>query len=236
MRYISAIIVAAGKGKRFTGPLAKPLAKINALPVIYYSLKTLSGHSQIKEIVLVVNAGIKDGVARIIKKYRIPKVSGLVIGGRRRQDSVYNGLRAVNERADLVLIHDGARPFVGEELITAAIKEAIRYGAAIAGVPVTSTIKKVARSPSRQVTSNCLVEKTLDRSGLWEIQTPQVFRKDLIFRAYERFGNTDVTDDAALVEKSGSRVKVVMGAYSNIKITTSEDLAQASQIARCRAK
>lgn len=224
--YTSAIIVAAGKGKRFAGSVPKPLAKVNAHPVIYYSLKTISRSPKVREIILVVNAGIKEGVTRVVKKYRIPKVSALVIGGRRRQDSVYNGLKAVGRRADLVLIHDGARPFVSDDVISAVIKEAARYGAAIVGVPVKSTIKKV--------TGNRSVEKTLDRSNLWEIQTPQVFKKDLLLRAYKKFGNTDVTDDAALVEKLGSRVKVVMGAYSNIKITTSEDLAQAGQIAKCK--
>lgn len=229
MTYLSAIVVAAGRGERFDAKVPKPLAKIDTRPLIFYCLKTISEHPLVGDIILLVNAGIKDRVARIIKQYRIKKISHLVIGGRRRQDSVYNGLKVINERTDLVLIHDGVRPFIDKEAITATVKEAKDSGAAIVGLPVKATIKGV-HSPQSTAHSSFIVKKTLDRDNLWEIQTPQVFRKELILKAYKKFGNREVTDDAALVEKLGVKVRVVMGSYFNIKITTPEDLALAEAI------
>ena len=229
MIYVSAIVLAAGKSKRFGSNIHKPLAKIDAYPVIFYSLDTLSRHPLIKDIVLVVNAQIKSGIERAAKEYRTKKIYRVVIGGMHRQDSVYEGLKAVNKRTELVLIHDGARPFVDKDSITRTIKEAARSGAAIAGVPVKATIKEV-KSLKLKVQSRLIVKKTLNRDKLQEIQTPQVFRRDLILRAYNKFADKLVTDDAAIVEKLGVKVRVVKGSYLNIKITTPEDLALAKAI------
>ena len=232
--YVTAIVLAAGKGERFSGKTPKPLARIDDHPLIFYCLKTISQHPLVGDIILVVNARTQDRVAAIIKQYRIRKISHLVIGGRRRQDSVYNGLKAINEYADLVFIHDGARPFIDKETITAAVKEAAASGAAIAGVPVKATIKQVIGHRS-QVIGSVIVKKTLDRDNLWEVQTPQVFRRDLIMQAYRKFGKREVTDDAALVERLGVKVRVVMGSYFNIKITTPEDLVLAEAIIKSRS-
>jgi 2-C-methyl-D-erythritol 4-phosphate cytidylyltransferase len=135
----------------------------------------------------------------------------------------------MNPKTELVLIHDGARPFVAKDTITSVIKEAKRSQAAIVGVPVKATIKKI-ETKRLKCGPRFVVEKTLDRDCLWEIQTPQVFKKDLILEAYQRFGNTEVTDDAMLVEKMDFDVSVVPGSYSNIKITTFEDLVLAEAI------
>ncbi len=246
---VSAIVLAAGEGLRFKskppspkgfGGLSavalakadKPLVKINSQPVIIYCLKTLSQHPQIDEIIVVANAKNSKDILSQINRYRIKKIKAVVLGGRIRQDSVKNGLKAIDGRADLVLIHDGVRPFIDKVMVSSLIREAKKTGAAILGVPVKDTIKKVTKSPSHKVTSNYIVEKTIDRNNLWEIQTPQVFKKEVILKAYEKFGKEEVTDDAMLTEKLGVKVSVVPGEYNNIKITTPEDLILAEAMAR----
>lgn len=229
---VTAIVVAAGRGLRFKSKTPKPFVKVNSRPIITYCLKILDRHPSIRDIIVVVNPeNYKDSAAKI-KKYRIGKVSRIIAGGKRRQDSVRCGLDAVDKHTDLVLIHDGVRPFINSRIVSSVIKEAKRTGAAIAGVPVVATIKKVTKSQSHKGTRKLLVEKTIDRSRLWEVQTPQAFKKDLILEAYRRFGKTGVTDDAMLVEKLRKKVSIVPGAYDNIKITTPEDLVLAEAIAR----
>lgn len=222
--YVTAIVVAAGKGLRLKSKIPKPLVKINSRPVIIYSLSTLSRHPSIKDIIVVANRNNLEDIRGKIRQYRINKVRAVVLGGRLRQDSVFNGLKKIDSRTDLVLIHDAARPFATENLISSLIKTAKAYGAAIAGVPVKATIKKTRGQ-------NKVVEKTIERNALWEIQTPQVFKKELILKAYKKFGNIGVTDDAMLVEKLKRSVRVVLGAYNNIKITSPEDLMIARAIA-----
>ena len=249
--YVTAIVLAAGKGLRFSRPnsftvrggipthkskmvesgisgVPKPLVEINSKPIIIYCLKIISKHPSIKDIVVVVNAQIRNRIIKAIKRYRISKIIRVVAGGRRRQDSVYQGLGAIDERTDLVLIHDGVRPFITKGIITSVIKKAKDTGAAIVGVPVKATVKEVS--------SKFVVKRTLERDNLWEIQTPQVFGKDLILRAYEKSGNADVTDDAMLVEKLGAKVSAVLGSYDNIKITTPEDLRLAEAILQCHTE
>jgi len=222
--FVSAIIVAAGKSKRLGKRVSKAVFKLNSRPVIAYSLDVLNEHPQIKEVIVVVNPGNIESIRGIIKKNKIGKAVRIVLGGRERQDSVLNGLRQINPKANFVLIHDAARPFITKGLVSLVIKEALKSKAAIVGVPVKATIKRVKKG--------LIVDKTLDRKDLWEIQTPQVFAKNLILKAYRDFGGFKVTDDAMLVEKSGKRVKMVLGAHHNIKITTPEDLVIAKGIAR----
>ncbi len=229
--YVSAIVLAAGKGKRFKSDISKPLVKIGAKPIIFYSLRVLSRNPEIKDIILVANRGNRKGINAVLRKYRINKIKAVVLGGKRRQDSVLNGLKAIGRKGPgLVLIHDSARPFIDRGIISSVIRQAKRSRAAIAGVPVKATIKEVTRSPGYKVTDSFIVKKTLDRGDLWEIQTPQVFKKDWILSAYQKFGGTEVTDDASLVEKSGHKVSLVKGSYFNIKITTPEDLVLAEAI------
>ncbi|MFA5177481.1 MAG: 2-C-methyl-D-erythritol 4-phosphate cytidylyltransferase [Candidatus Omnitrophota bacterium] len=220
---VSAIIVAAGKGRRFGRKLSKAVLRLNSRPVIAYSLAVLNAHPQIKEIIVVGNPGNIRALRNIIQQQRAAKDVKIVLGGKERRDSVANGLKAIGPQADLILIHDAARPFITKGLVSSVIKEARKAGAAIAAVPVKATIKKVK--------NGSVVEKTLDRGKLWEIQTPQVFKKDLILKAYKKFKRIPATDDAMLVERLGAKVSVVLGSYSNIKITTPEDLIIAKGIA-----
>lgn len=224
---VSAILLAAGESKRLKGKISKVILKLNSCPVIAYSLHVLNGHPQIKEIVVVGNPANVEDLRAILKQNKIHKPSKVILGGKRRQDSVLKGLKAISHKADFVLIHDAARPFITKGLISSVIKEARVAKAAIIGVPVKSTIKRLTASGKRQA-----VKETIDRKNLWEVQTPQVFSRKLILKAYEDFGAHKVTDDAMLVEKSGKRVKMVVGSHYNIKITTPEDLIIAKGIAR----
>lgn len=219
MAGVYAILLAAGRGKRLKGRISKPLIRLNAKPLLCYSLEVLNAHPAVKEIVVVVNRQNQAGIKWLTKKFR--KVKDIILGGRRRQDSVRNGLKVIAKNNGFVLIHDAARPFVNGKIISRLVKKAEKSGAAIAAIPLKSTIKSVVRET---------VEKTLPRDNLWEVQTPQVFRKNLILMAYERFGKENATDDAMLAEKMGIRVSVVFGAYENIKITTPIDLVTAEAI------
>ncbi|MDP2830809.1 MAG: 2-C-methyl-D-erythritol 4-phosphate cytidylyltransferase, partial [Candidatus Omnitrophota bacterium] len=198
---LSAIILAAGQGRRLGAAVLKPLVKIAGLPAIIYSLRTLDKHPQIDEIIVVVNAKNQQAIKRLIRNYSFKKIKSFVLGGRRRQDSVYNGLKMVSPESDWVLIHDSARPFIDGETITKVILAAKKTGSAIVAVKPKATIKFSQK--------NNIVKETLDRDNLWEIQTPQVFRKELILQAYRKFGKEKVTVDASLVEKLGAEVLIV---------------------------
>ncbi len=226
--YLTAILLAAGKGRRLQSRIPKPLVKLETLPLIVHSLKALSLNRFVKDIIVVVNPRNSKSVKKSIISYRIKKVKRIVFGGKLRQDSVRKGLGAIGRETDFVLIHDAARPFIDSNMITKVVREARKSGAAVAGVPVKDTIKELRVSKCQSVK----VSRTLERKNLWQIQTPQVFRKDLILEAYQRFGGAKVTDDASLVEKLGAGVTVAMGAYTNIKITTPEDLIIARAIVR----
>lgn len=226
--YVTAIVLAAGRGKRFKSRIPKPFIKINSQPVIIYPLKTLSSHPAVREIIVVVDAKNSNKILKQIRRYRIGKIKAVVEGGKRRQDSVRNGLRAIDRRTGLVLVHDGVRPFINRKMVSRVIREASVCGAAIVGMPVKATIKKIK--------NEFIVEKTLNRNNLWEAQTPQVFKKDLILKAYKKFGHSNVTDDAVLVEKLGAKVRAVLGSYNNIKITTPEDLIIAEAIVKNKYK
>lgn len=219
---VSAIVLAAGEGLRVKSKIPKPLIEINSRPMIVYSLEAFSRHPQIKEVIVVINSQNRRLIEEQIAKYRIIKVKKVVLGGKERQDSLGCGLKAVDKNTALVLIHDAARPFVEKKLISRLIIQAQKSGAAIAGVPVKATIKLSG--------SGNIVKKTLKRSKLWEIQTPQVFKKSLIFKAYKKFSRIPVTDDASLVERLGVKVVIVPASYANIKITTPEDLLVAKSI------
>jgi 2-C-methyl-D-erythritol 4-phosphate cytidylyltransferase len=219
---LSAIILAAGKGMRLNATVPKPLVRIGSRPAIIYSLNSLNKHPDIDEIIVVLSSANQSKVIKVIKNYSFKKIKAIVLGGRRRQDSVYNGLKAVNKNSGWVLIHDSARPFIDSGSITKVILAAKNSGAAILAVRPKATIKF-----SRQGNK---VSETLNRDKLWEAQTPQVFKKNLLLEAYKKYSQGDVTDDASLVEKLGKKVEIVKGNYENIKITTAEDLLMASLI------
>ncbi|OGB90829.1 2-C-methyl-D-erythritol 4-phosphate cytidylyltransferase [candidate division WOR-1 bacterium RIFCSPHIGHO2_01_FULL_53_15] len=206
-----AIIVAGGRGKRLGRP--KQFLKINGKPMLAW---TVNAFQQVKSIDGIIIVAAADQLA-LAKKIRASKVIAIVAGGARRQDSVRHGLAALPKGAQIVLIHDGARPAVTSIVINKSIKAAREYGAAIAAVPVKDTLKIVDRRSS-------VVSETFDRDTIWAAQTPQTFTAPVIKKAYERLEH-DVTDDAMAVEQLGIPVRIVMGSYENIKVTTPEDLA-----------
>lgn len=223
---ITALVPAAGMGLRLKSRLAKPLVEVQKKPILILTLEVLAAHSLIDNIVLVFNREGLLTARDFIEKHKIPKVSCVVAGGATRTESVSCGLSVIDEKTGFVVIHDGVRPFVDKSSITRVIEAAKICGAAVLGVPVKSTIKSVD--------GDCDVDATLERDRLWEIQTPQVFERALIQEAYQQAGGHAASDDAALVERIGKKVKVVMGSYFNIKITTPEDLVLAEAIADIR--
>ena len=222
MERYTAMVLAAGSGKRMQSAVHKQYLMLAGKPVLYYALKAFE-ESSVSDIILVVGAG-EDIYCResIIEKYGISKVRQIVEGGKERYDSVYEGLKAARG-TDYVLIHDGARPLVTEEIIKRSMETVRTYEACVVGMPVKDTIKIVGE--------NGFAEGTPDRNRLWQIQTPQSFRYEMILDAYEKIiaqGNKTATDDAMVLEwASLKRVKVVEGSYQNIKITTPEDLLTA---------
>lgn len=215
----TAIVLAAGSGKRMNSEVHKQYLLIKEKPVLYYSLKTFED-SQVDDIVLVVGTGeVEYCKKEIIEKYGFLKVRAIVEGGKERYHSVYEGLKAAQE-TDYVMIHDGARPFVTQEIISRTIESVCRYQACVVGMPVKDTIKIVDAD-------NCAKE-TPTRSSVWQVQTPQAFSYPLIFDAYTRmFEKEDsaITDDAMVVERmTAQKVRLIEGSYQNIKITTPEDL------------
>lgn len=230
---ITAIILAAGKGERFKSKASKALLKLRSVPLILYSLTECIRCPSIKDVVITVNNRNKGAVERLVKRQRYKKRVSCVLGGARRQDSVRRALKVVPAAAEAVIIHDAARPFIDNRMLTEVCSSLKKHEAVITAVPVKATIKKVVSRVSsvarkrygKQGRLIGTVKETLDRSTLWEVQTPQGFRRDVIIEAHRRFGRVRATDDAMLVERMGTRVAVVMGSYGNIKITTPEDLA-----------
>ncbi|MFH1621505.1 MAG: 2-C-methyl-D-erythritol 4-phosphate cytidylyltransferase [Candidatus Omnitrophota bacterium] len=222
---VSAIIPAAGLGLRFKSTIAKPLVLVNGEQIIIRTLKNLDSHPLINEIILVFNSKDIPQVRDLFNIENIKKVTKVIEGGQTRTDSVRNGLKCLSLDTELVLIHDGVRPFVDHQIITNVIKAALKSDAAIVAVPVKSTIKKVDLEKHE-------VEFTLNRKEIWEIQTPQVFKKDLILEAYDNSEGIDAPDDSFLVERLKHRVSLVEGSYFNIKITTPEDLILAAEISK----
>jgi len=213
---LSAILLAAGRGVRLKSRLSKAVMRIKSKPVICYSLSVLDNHPAVDNIVIVANPGNIDRISRIVTSYRFKKVGKIVLGGRERKDSVLEGLKSLDPKTDYVLIHDAARIFIDRKIVTDCISAAKRHKAAVAAVPVKPTIK---------ISGDGLwVRATLRRENLWEAQTPQVFEKELILRAYLRMGKEKATDDAMLVERLKREIRLVKGSYGNIKITTPEDI------------
>jgi len=214
---IVAVVPSAGRGIRLKSRIPKPLVLLDSHPILIHTLKNLSSSKFIDNIVLVVDKSYLNKFKSAVKEYNLKKIKKIIPGGRQRFDSVLNGLLACDSDADLILIHDGVRPFITQRIIKDAIDAARKKGASVVAVPVKSTIKEAK-------VSKLLVKRTLDRNILWEIQTPQVFKRDIILNAYKRNKNNFAFDDACLVEKLGKDVKIVQGSYENIKITTPEDL------------
>lgn len=222
---IAAIVPSAGCGRRMRSRIDKPFIKIGKFPIISYVLKALQSSSSISEIIIAARTKNIARIKRLIRQNHFTKIKEIVKGGPTRSESVFNGLSKVSAEADFILVHDVARPFITPDLIRRTVDAAKRYGASVACVLAKSTIKE---SDSQAL----LVKNTLNRRLLWEAQTPQVFRKELLFAAYRKLGKKaiGVTDDTSLIEKIGKKVRIVRGSYNNIKITTPEDLHVAEAI------
>ena len=215
----TAIVLAAGSGKRMNSKVHKQYLIIQDRPVLYYSLKAFED-SAVDEIVLVVGKGEEKFCRKeIVDKYGISKVKAIVEGGNERYHSVFEGLKQTSD-ADYVLIHDGARPFVNQDIIRRCMQEVQKYQACVVGMPVKDTIK-IADEEG-------YAKQTPDRKNVWMIQTPQTFSYALIYEAYEEMLKTEdtaITDDAMVLERiKGKKSKLIEGSYRNIKITTPEDL------------
>lgn len=249
---VVAIVPAAGLGKRFGEEKNKPFYPLMDKPLIVWALEKMQEADEITEIIPVLKEEDLILCGEIVEKYNITKVRRIVPGGKERQDSVYNGMKMLDDNTSIVVIHDGARPFVDKELIRSTIDGLKGYEGAIAAVPVKDTIKEVygrgdyhpgitgergmslftdGEQRSRRIGTvpeytEYIVKNTLNRNVLWAIQTPQVFHFNKIKEAYEKAiaDKYYATDDAALIEHYGGKVKIVMGSYRNIKITTPEDM------------
>lgn len=213
---VSCIVAAAGKGKRMGMPINKQYALLAGKPVLVHTLEKLPAF---KEILVVVAPGEEEYCKKnVLKPYNLGDKVKVVSGGEERQDSVFNALKSLPSSTDIVVIHDGARPFVSQEVLKEAIEAAAEHGASITAVPVKDTIK----------TGNLreFVVDTPPRDLLWSVQTPQAYYYSLIYKAYCKAYDSGFkgTDDASLVERIKHPVKIIKGSYNNIKITTPEDL------------
>ena len=222
----SAIIVAAGKGTRMGPNVDKLFLEIAGRPVVVHTWQRFATAMCIDEIILVVRDGQQEGFETLAKTFQLPNRFRLVAGGAERQDSVWNGLEAVSGDTEIVVIQDAARPCTSEALLTQTVVAARESGAAVAAQPVTDTIKESADGKT--------ISRTLDRSRLWAVQTPQTFRVEIIRRALTevRRRGLKVTDDTAACELIGQPVQLVASAAPNPKVTRPEDLAYIEMLLR----
>ena len=228
MAKVAVIIPAAGVGKRFGGDVKKPFAQLDNRPIFIRSIELFLNRPDVCQVILAVGPDdydvVKDKYAAQVMFMGLK----LVKGGAERFESVRLALEHVDAQADLICVHDAVRPCVLENWIDAVFAEAVKAGAAILAAPVTGTLKRVAQSK--------VIDETISRENLYEAQTPQVFRKDILLKAYERLGEIkeEPTDDAQLVELAGEPVSVVISDLSNLKVTTKGDITLANAILKSR--
>ena len=222
--FSSAIIVAAGKGKRMGRDVSKQFLSLGGKAIIEYAVSVYNCCDIVNEIIIVTSKEEIDSCKAIFSEYEFKKTIKFVDGGKERYDSVYNGLLNVSDKSEIVIVHDGVRPFVNDSMIREVACACTQTGGAVLGVKVKDTIKIVSESG--------FVIDTPKRDSLYNIQTPQAFKKQILIKAYAKAYETGVfgTDDASLVENMGYLVKIVEGSYDNIKITTVDDLILAEKI------
>lgn len=221
---VFALVVAAGSGTRMaSGRDDKPFMELGGRPLVFYPLLALEKSAQVDSITLVVKENYVEYARAFVKEHAFKKVAGVVAGGETRTQSVRNGMDAINASdGDILLVQDGARPFVTDEMISSSVLGAGTYGAAVVGIPCTATIKEVGPEG--------VINGTPDRRSMWEAQTPQAFRFGIIKRAYRLFSDRDATDDSAFVEWMAQEVRMVEGDRTNIKVTVPSDLVLAEAI------
>ena len=213
---VGAIIPAAGRGIRIGAARPKQFLELQGKPLIHHTLKIFSSCEVIDYVVLVMpQIDVDESGNNWLDEYEV--VRKVVAGGQKRQDSVYNGFYALEGSTEIVVVHDGVRPFTTSQMIANTVEAAKCHGAAITAIPVSDTIKKV---------TDGFVEQTVSRDGLWRVQTPQAFQYSLLQKAFKKATADSYygTDEGALVEYLGSQVKIVFGSELNIKITRTEDL------------
>ncbi|MCS7206885.1 MAG: 2-C-methyl-D-erythritol 4-phosphate cytidylyltransferase [Dehalococcoidia bacterium] len=221
---VGAIVVGAGQSQRMGG-VDKVFVPLGGQPALAWVLDALQSAPSVDTVVVVLSAdNLAQGTA-LLRSGRWAKVQGVCMGGARRQDSVRHGLQALPTRCQWIVVHDAARPCLTPDLVERALGAATTTGAAIAAVPAKDTVK--------MVNADLWVVETLPRERLWMVQTPQVFRRALLEKAHQQVHET-VTDDATMVEKMGVPVKVVLGDYGNLKVTTVEDIPLAEAVLRAR--
>lgn len=214
---VAAIVPAAGSGKRLGAKEKKPFVLLAGKPLITYALKALDSSKYVDRIYVAADPDSVGRLEDIIRKYRIRKIAKVVAGGKTRYDSVKNCFDLVDPLYDIVLIHDGARPFPESSDIMKSVNLAVKFGGCVTAIPMTDTVKLADKE--------LFVKKTVDRRSLWRAQTPQVFRYDILRKALNRVNDISVvTDDAYLLEHLGKKVKILKGSPRNIKVTTKEDL------------
>jgi len=220
------IIPAAGQGKRMGAGRNKLFLALGNMPVLIHTLRVFEADEDCENIILAIHPDDESSFKELLNQHGICKVTEFVKGGKERQDSVYSGVKTLNKEG-IVLVHDAARPFIKRETIRQLVKAARAGGAAIAAVPVKDTIKK---AEGNQVT------ETIERSGLWAVQTPQAFRVAVLRDAHDLAVNNKFigTDDASLVERLPHKVVIIEGDYDNIKLTTPEDIYFAEVILKMR--
>nr|AID51430.1 2-C-methyl-D-erythritol 4-phosphate cytidylyltransferase [Astragalus membranaceus] len=226
-RSVSVVLLAGGKGKRMGATMPKQYLLLFDQPIALYSFHTFSAMLEVKEIIVVCDPSYKDifqdakGNYQAELKFALP--------GKERQDSVFNGLQAVDSSSELVCVHDSARPLVLQEDVKKVLKDGLLNGAAVLGVPAKATIK--------EANSESFVVRTLDRKTLWEMQTPQVIKPELLRKGFELVNRKglEVTDDVSIVEHLKHPVYITEGSYTNIKVTTPDDLLLAERILNINA-
>jgi 2-C-methyl-D-erythritol 4-phosphate cytidylyltransferase len=218
------VVPVAGSGVRMNQSTPKPLLLLNGKPLFLYALNTFERCALVDSVIVVAHPDYMTEYKTWIRREGLKKVAELVPGGATRRESVYAGLQELDADTDIVVVHDGARPLVTRDIIEESIRLCKNFEAVVAAVAVKSTIKRVSGK-------DLIVQETLNRKELWEIQTPQTFRAKKLLNAHAQLpAAEDFTDDAAMVEAMGGKVKILQGLYSNIKITTPEDLVIAQAL------
>jgi len=220
------IIVAGGKSERMGADMDKAFLSLGTKPVVLYSLFAFEKCRDIDEVILVVRKEKIDAARQAVRMFGCNKVKKVVGGGALRQNSVMNGLDEVGKDAEIVVVHDGARPCVTAELISQTVASARQHGSGIAAVKITDTVKSVEKG--------MIISETIDRTKLWLVQTPQAFKLSLLQKALAAVEKkkVKVTDEASAVELVSSGVRLVPASFSNIKITTPDDLTLAAALMR----